>query len=315
MSERVLVTGGSGFIGSALVRALLERGDEVHWLLLPGDPAPNLAALRADVRVHGADLSDRAEVERAVRAARPEVVYHLAAVGVTEVNVDPALAVRVNVEGTLHLLAALDGDYRVFVNTGTCHEYGGNAPPFREDQDPRPELPYAIAKTAAWHFCRRLHRTRGWPIVTLRPFGVYGPRQGARAFVPACIAAALAGRPFDMTGGEQRRDMIYVEDVVRGFLHAAAAPEAAGGTFNLCTGTEVPLHEVASTIVALAGTGIEVRRGALPYREGEVWHLVGDNRRAREVLGWEPRVSLADGLARTVRAAREARQAVSEIGH
>ena len=302
MADRVFVTGASGFIGSTLVETLVRRGADVHCLLLPGDPAPNLRAVRDHVCLHCADLADRQAVEAVVREARPEAVLHLAAVGVTDVNVDPAFAVRANVEGTLNLLHALSGDYRVFVNTGTCHEYGDNRHPFREDQDPRPELPYAITKTAVWHFCRRFYRTRGWPIVTVRPFAVYGPRQPAKAFIPACIRAALSGTGFQMTGGEQQRDLIYVADIVEGFIHAATVPEAVGGTFNLCTGQEHALHDVARMIVAQTGNQIDVQRGALPYREGEIWHLVGDNTRARTILGWEPRISLEQGLARTIEA-------------
>jgi len=302
LGDRVLVTGGSGFIGSALVERLVGRGDEVYCTLLPGDEASNLAAVRDQVCILRADLADRSAVERAVREARPDVVYHLAAVGVTDIRVDPALAVRVNVEGALYLLLALDGNYRAFVNTGTCHEYGSNEPPFREEQDPRPELPYAITKSAVWRFCRRFYATRGWPIVTVRPFGVYGPRQGDRAFIPSCIAAALAGRAFKMTGGEQQRDVIYVGDVVEGFLCAADTPAAAGGTFNLCTGREVPLHQIAAQIVERIGGQAAILRGALPYRTAEIWHMVGDNTRARKVLGWTPRISLAEGLDHTIRA-------------
>jgi UDP-glucose 4-epimerase len=302
MTDRVLVTGASGFIGSALVEALVQRGAEVHCLLLPGDPAPNLDGVRQEVRIHCADLADQTAIEAVVSATRPQVVLHLAAVGVTDVHIDPALAVRVNVEGTLHLLAALDGDYRVFVNTGTCHEYGRNDPPFGEEQDPRPELPYAITKTAAWHFCNRFFKTKGWPIVTVRPFTVYGPRQATNAFIPSCIRAAQRGRDFDMTAGEQRRDFVYVGDIVEGFIRAATVPEAIGGTFNLCSGRETAIYDIARSVVAQMGDPIAIHRGALPYRASEIWRLVGDNTRAREILGWEPRISLAEGLRRTIAA-------------
>lgn len=304
MGKRVLVTGGSGFIGSHLVEALLQRGVEVHCLLLAGDAAAHLSGVRPHIVVHHADLVDPEAVQAVVATSRPEAVYHLAAVGVTDVHVDPAFAVRVNVEGTLNLLAALDGAYRVFVNTGTCHEYGDNEPPFREDQDPRPELPYAITKTAAWRFCARFHRTRGWPIVTVRPFSVYGPRQGANALIPTCIQAAQDGHDLDMTMGEQRRDFIYVEDVVEGFMRAAEIPQAIGGTFNLCTGQETTIYELARSVVEQVGSGIAIHRGALPYRSGEIWRLVGDNARARTVLGWQPQVTLEEGLRRTIDAAR-----------
>lgn len=304
MHSRVLVTGASGFIGSHLVEALVARGADVHCLVRPGRETPHLDGVRQAIHIHHADLTDRAAVTRAVRAALPEVVLHLAAAGVTDVHVDPALAVRVNVEGALNLLAALDGGYRVFVNTGTCHEYGDNEPPFREDQDPRPALPYAITKTAVWHFCRRFYQEHGWPIVTVRLFAVYGPRQPEQTFIPACIRAAQQGVVFRMTGGEQRRDFLYVTDAVAGLIRAASAPEAVGGTFNLCSGSEVTLYEVAQTIVACMGNRIAIERGALPYREGEIRRLVGDNTRARQVLGWTPQVSLEEGLRQTIETIR-----------
>ncbi len=300
MSERVLVTGGSGFIGSHLVEALLRRGDEVHTLLLPGDPALNLTAVREHVHLDHVDLVDFDTVKQAVTRIRPEVVFHLAAAGVTDVRADPALVARVNVEGTLNLLKALGGSYRVFVNTGTCHEYGNNEPPLREDQDPRPELPYAITKTAVWYFARRFYQTEGWPIVTVRPFTVYGPRQAPHAFIPACIRAARQGRDFEMTSGEQRRDFVYVTDIVEGFIRAASVLPAIGGTFNLCSGQGVPLYQVAEMILAAVGSTATIRRGALPYRDGEIWELVGDPTRAREILGWEPAISLPEGIRKTI---------------
>jgi nucleoside-diphosphate-sugar epimerase len=141
--------------------------------------------------------------------------------------------------------------------------------------------------------------------VTVRPFAVYGPRQATRAFIPACIDAARQGVDFRMTGGEQQRDLVYVTDIVEGFIRAATVPQAAGQTFNLCSGHETALYEVARTIVEQMGNPIAVQRGALPYRDGEIWHLVGDNARARSILGWEPRVPLADGLRRTIQAVTE----------
>jgi nucleoside-diphosphate-sugar epimerase len=235
---------------------------------------------------------------------------HLAAVGVTNVHIDPALAVRVNVEGTLHLLTALDGRYRVFLNVGTCHEYGKGDPPFAEDRPPRPSLPYAITKTAVWHFCQRFHAERGWPIVTVRPFSVYGPRQAGNTFVPSCIRAAQSHAGFPMTQGEQGRDWVFVSDVVEGMVRATTVDEAVGETLNLCTGQETALYDVARTIFGLVGRPAGIQRGALPYREGETWRLVGDNTRARTVLGWEPVVSLDVGLRRTIAATFE----TSEVG-
>ncbi|MBN1581115.1 MAG: NAD-dependent epimerase/dehydratase family protein [Anaerolineae bacterium] len=302
IKERVLVTGGSGFIGSFLVETLLQRGADVHCLLKPGDPAHNLASIRGEIQVYRADLNNLDVVQLVARDARPEVVFHLAAAGVTNVHIDPALVSRVNIEGTLNLLKALAGSYRVFVNTGTCHEYGSNEPPLREDQVPRPELPYAIAKTAVWHFCNHFYQTRNWPIVTVRPFAVYGPRQAPNTFIQACIRSAKSGTDFEMTPGEQQRDFVYVTDIVEGFIRAASVPQAVGGTFNLCSGHGAALYQVAQMIVAEMGHPIAIKRGALPYREGEIWELVGDTGRARSILGWTPHVSLQQGIQQTIEA-------------
>jgi UDP-glucose 4-epimerase len=302
MGERVLVTGGSGFIGSSLVEALLERGAEVHCLFRAHRQAERPAHTSASVRAHFADLTDRVAVQDAVDAAQPDAVVHLAAVGVQDVHIDPVAAVQVNVVGTLNLLQALQGRYRVFVNTGTCLEYGSNDPPFREDQDPRPELVYAISKTAAWRFCRHFHQTEGWPIVTVRPFGVYGPRQPTTAFVPLCIEAARRGQAFQMSPGDQTRDWVYISDVADGFLRALSAPQAIGGTFNLCSGIETTLYDLALAIITQMGSRIAINRGSQPYRDGEIRRLVGDNSRAQTVLGWAPRVSLAEGLRLTIEA-------------
>jgi dTDP-glucose 4,6-dehydratase len=302
---RYLLTGASGFIGSHLAEALVQRGGTVHCLLLPGDAAPNLAAIQDQIHIHRADLLDADSLSDLVRTASPEVVMHLAAVGVTDVSIDPILAVRVNIEGTLNLLSALDGGYRAFLNVGTCHEYAPGDQPFDESHPLRPVLPYAITKTATWHYCQRFHAMKGWPIVTVRPFSVYGPRQADNTFVPACIRAARGNVDFAMTAGEQGRDWIYVDDVVEGMICATMTDKARGGTFNLCTSYETTLYDTARAILAQMGDPVDIERGTLPYRVGEIWHLVGDNTRAQTVLGWKPTVSLDDGLRRTIAAIRQ----------
>lgn len=304
-AQRVLVTGASGFIGSFVAEALVRKGAETHCLLRPSSSTGHLRCVLEHLHIHRADLTDRDALDTVVKTAKPDSIFHLAAMGATNIHVSPTRAVRVNIEGTLNLLLALDGDYEAFVNTGTCHEYGGNTPPFHEDQDPQPELPYAITKTAAWRFCNRLVKTKGWPIVTVRPFAVYGPRQAGNTFVSACIRAASNGQNFEMTMGEQKRDWIYVGDVVEGMIRAAAVPEAVGGTFNLCTGHQATLYEVARLIVEQVGvirqtTPIAIHRGALPYRDGEIWQLVGDNSRARNILEWKPQVTLEEGIKETI---------------
>jgi len=299
---RVLVTGATGFIGSHLAERLVAEGAEVTLLIKPGASKANVTSILDKVHIHEVDLRDGQRVQELMRECRPRKVYHLAAVGVTDPGVDPRLAVQVNVIGTLNLLEALrETGCDCFVNTGTCYEYGHNTPPMREDQMVDPINAYAASKSAAWLFCNMYHRTHGYPIVTVRPFTVYGPRQSERALIPQVILHALRGEDFPMTGGEQGRDWIYVDDVVEGILRASLAEAAIGQVINLCTGEEHTVREVVEKVLELMGNPIQPLIGALSYRRGEIWHLVGDNARARELLGWEPQVSLEEGLQETVR--------------
>ncbi len=294
----VLVTGATGFIGPHLVRRLAAAGARVACLILNEAKG---CKLPPDAIGCAADLRDAAAVQTVVPAVRPALVFHLAAAGVTEFGVDPIAAVQVNVTGTLNLLMALeDTGYRRFLFVGTSHEYGDNLPPFHEDQPPAPADVYAASKSAAWLFCQMYHRTQGWPVVGVRPFGVYGPGQRLPAFLPALILSALRGHDFPMTGGEQVRDLVYVEDVVKGMIRAAATPGVEGQVFNLCSGEGISLAELARRTVALMGDPIRVKLGALPYRPGEIWRMVGDNARARQALGWQPTVPLDEGLRRTI---------------
>jgi len=316
---RVLVTGATGFIGSHLAERLVAEGAEVTLAVEPGASAANIAGILGKVRVHEVDLRDGQRVRQLVRECQPSKVYHLAAVGVTEPGVDPRLAVQVNVMGTLNLLEALRAtNCDCFINTGTCYEYGHNTPPMREDQMVDPINAYAASKSAAWLFCSMYHRTQGYPIVTVRPFTVYGPRQSKCALIPQTIISALRAEDFEMTGGEQTRDFIYVDDVVEGYIRASLSEKAIGQTINLGTEEERPIKYVVSRVLELMGPvlsplslgpktrgspkGHPVRPliGALPYRPREIWRLYSNSSKTRELLGWQPQVSLEDGLRRTI---------------
>jgi nucleoside-diphosphate-sugar epimerase len=295
----VLVTGAAGFIGQRLVGRLVEAGAQV-WVGLAPDEAPErVAALPAWVEQQIFDLRDAEAVRTAVAEASPRVIFHLAAVGVTNPQIDPTLALAVNAGGTVHLLEALrEREAARIVMVGTCHEYGDRESVEGLD----PFSAYAASKVAAWAFGRMYWRMYGLPVVTVRPFQVYGPGQPGCMLIPAAIDAALAGRDFPMTLGGQTRDFVFVKDVVAGMLAAAEAPGIEGESLDLGTGQACALRDVIALIWELTQAQGQVLHGALPYRPGEVMHSVADADRAARLTGWRAQVGLEEGLRRTVEA-------------
>ncbi len=229
-------------------------------------------------------------------------MFHLGAythVGKSWQRVDEC--VQTNVQGTANLLQALDGTgYERFVNVGTSEIYGDISVPFQEDKPVRPVSPYAATKYAAECLCRVFHQGHGWPIVMVRPFNAYGPRQTLDRIIPEVIIRALRGQDLRMTQGRQTREFNFVEDIVDGMVRCALVPGIEGELFNICCGEDVSIRAVTETILELLGHPVVAEFGALPDRPTEIWTMRGDNTRARERLGWKPQWSLEEGLSKTI---------------
>ena len=301
---KVLVTGGAGFIGSSLARALLERGDDVRILdnFSTGDRA-NLDGL--DVEIVEGELRSYERVHNAVRTT--EVVYHLGALGSVPRSVqDPLTSSAVNVEGTLNvLLAARDEGVRRVVFSSSTSVYGSTRQlPTREDSPPDPISPYGVAKLAAERYCISFSRVyESFESVVLRYFNVFGPRQSpfsqCAAVVPRFVTAIDAGRPVEIHGdGEQSRDFTYVGNVVDATVRAGDAAGASGEIFNVAAGSPASVNLIADTIGEILGKPVERRH--LPSRAGDIRNSWADLTKAERVLGYVPRVELAEGLRATV---------------
>jgi UDP-N-acetylglucosamine/UDP-N-acetyl-alpha-D-glucosaminouronate 4-epimerase len=306
MRPRVLVTGGAGFVGSNLVQALLERGDDVRVLdNFSTGQRQNLDGLDVDV-VEG-ELRSYERVHAAVRGV--EVVYHLGALGSVPRSVqDPLTSSAVNVEGTLNvLLAARDEGIRrvVFASSSSIYGNAGELPR-REETMPDPISPYGVAKLAAERYCVSFSRVyESFETVCLRYFNVFGPRQDPRsqyaAVVPLFITAIAAGTPVTVYGdGEQSRDFTYVANVVDASIRAAEAKGVSGLVLNVAAGAPATVNELAETVGTILDRPVE-RRHTDP-RPGDVRDSWADVSAAREALGWEPRIGLEQGLRLTAEA-------------
>jgi UDP-glucose 4-epimerase len=308
---RALVTGGAGFIGSNLVDALLERGDEVTILdnLSTGKRENIEWALANGAELAEVDIREADAVAELFARVQPEAVFHLAAqIDVRRSVADPALDARVNVEGTVNVLkAALAADVRRVVNTSTGGAiYGeGKILPAPEDHPVAPEAPYGQSKFCAEGYCDLFKRLHGLSTVSLRYGNVYGPRQdplGEAGVIAIFCGLLLEGGTAKVFGdGLQTRDYVFVGDVVAANL--TAAESAADGAFNIGTGVETSVIEVISALEPHAENGFEAEHA--PERPGEVRHIALDTARANGELAWEAQVALPDGLDRTLASLRE----------
>jgi UDP-glucose 4-epimerase len=298
---KVLVTGGGGFIGSNLVRALLERGDDVRVLdnFSTGNRA-NLSDLGGDVELVEGELRSYERVHAATR--RVEVVFHQGALPSVPRSVhDPLTTGAVNVEGTLNvLLAARDEGVHRVVFASSSSIYGNSRElPRVETQSPDPISPYAVSKLAAERYCVSFSRVYPLETVALRYFNVFGPNQDPTsqyaAAVPRFITAIADERAVPIYGdGEQRRDFTYVANVVGANLLAAEAENVSGAVINIATGRGVSVNELADAIGVTLGVPVE--REYEPERAGDVRDSWADVTRARALLGYEARVGLEEGL-------------------
>lgn len=305
----VLVTGAGGFIASHLVEMLVSRGARVRAFVRynsRGDPGL-LSLLPRDVfrsvDVVAGDLRDPSAVARAVVGVTH--VLHLGAlIAIPYSYLHPAEVVETNVMGTLNvLLAARAVGVERVIHTSTSEVYGtAQRVPIDETHPLQGQSPYSASKIGADKIAESFYDSYDLPVVTVRPFNTYGPRQSARAVIPAIITQALTQETIRLGNLDARRDLTFVSDTVEGFLKAAEAPKIEGKVLNIGTGSEVRIGDLAAEIISLVGrrVTIQVDPARLRPEKSEVQRLLADNRAAAERIGWKPQVGLQEGLQKTI---------------
>ena len=308
-SKRVAVTGAGGFIGSHLVEALVAAGADVSAIVRYNSRSDdgNLAFLppgiREAVTIHRIDLTDIDASRRALSGA--DIVFNLAAyIGIPYSYVSPQDTVMNNMATTMTvLLLAREGAIGKVMQTSTSEVYGSaRIVPIPETHPLQPQSPYSASKIATDSVALSFHYSFNIPLVVVRPFNTYGPRQSARAVIPSVAVQALAGGEIRVGAVDTTRDFNYVGDTVRGFMMCAASDQAVGEVINIGSGQEISIADTIDEIVKVAGRDARVIRDEARIRpeKSEVTRLWADISKARSVLGYEPEVALHEGLERTI---------------
>jgi nucleoside-diphosphate-sugar epimerase len=308
--EKYLVTGAAGFIGSNIVEKLLQQGDAVRVLdNLSTGKQSNIDLFGDRIEFLKGDIRNPEDCRKAVRGM--DYVLHQAALASVPRSVkDPVESNDVNINGTLNvLIAARDEGIKRVVYAASSSAYGDSPKlPKEESMTPNPLSPYAINKLVGEYYCRVFTELYGLETVALRYFNVFGPRQDPKseyaAVVPKFITLLLAGQSPEIYGdGEQSRDFTYVDNVVAGNLLAVKAPQAPGKMVNLACGGRYTLNELGQLLKEIIGSDAEIRHGQ--PRAGDVQHSCADIERAKNILGFEVKVSFEEGLKKTVAWYRE----------
>ena len=307
--KEVLVTGAGGFIGSHLTEALVKAGANVRVFIRYNsrDGRGNLEDLEPrvleQIEIIAGDLRDVDAIERSVKGCN--AVFHLGAlVGIPYSYKNPREVVETNIMGTFNVLtAARDHGVDRIVHTSTSEVYGSaRYVPIDEAHPLQGQSPYSASKIGADMLAESFYASFELPVVTIRPFNCYGPRQSARAIIPTLITQAIACEEIRLGNTDARRDFTFVTDTAEAFMRAAQAPEAVGKVINVGSGQEISIGQLAQVIInTVQGTSkIVVDEARIRPIRSEVNRLLADNRLAKETLGWEPGVSLEEGIKRTV---------------
>jgi NAD dependent epimerase/dehydratase len=307
--KKTLVTGAGGFIGSHLVEALVRMGAKVRAFVRYNSRG-DLGLLerlpkeiKEAIEVFAGDLKDPEALRQPIKGC--ELVFHLGSlIAIPYSYINPMDFVQTNVVGTANLLnACLGNDVEKIVHTSTSEVYGTAIYcPIDEKHPLQAQSPYSATKIAADKLAESYYKAFGLSVATVRPFNTYGPWQSARAVIPTIILQALNGDKIMLGSLHPTRDLTYVEDTASGLIEVAKSPHSIGEVINTGCGQEISIGELSQVILSIMGKEAEILAEDRRIRpeKSEVERLMCDNSKARELLGWEPRISLKEGLKRTV---------------
>jgi nucleoside-diphosphate-sugar epimerase len=301
--ERVVITGGTGFIGRHLVSALVQLGISPIVFTRSIIEQVHETELKEQANFLEVDLLDQQTVFDLFLDEEPDVVFHLAGSRGSGTKQESYLICsEANFKCTVKVIeAAQRANVSRIVTVGSAEEYGNQPGPLNEEMTLIPNSAYGLSKVEATKFALFMHSNADVPVTVLRPFSVYGPHQSRETFVAEAVRCAVKGLPFEMTEGTQKRDLIYVDDVVNALLVAANSRNTLGQVFNIGSGGARALREVAELIWTLTGSDPNLLKiGARIASPDELHNVWADISKAKTMLKWQPQISLEEGLRKTI---------------
>lgn len=297
MKNIFLITGASGFIGSVLLRRLIEQNQKVHLILRKNSRTWRIDDLLNKVTIHNSDLSNLEELTEIIQKIKPDIIYHLATNGAYSYQKDADQIIQTNILGTWNLLQACNSvDYELFVNTGSSSEYGFKKFAMRETDIVEPTSYYAVTKCAQTLLCSHIAKQEQRPIVTIRPFSVYGPYEEPKRFVPTLMNALMFNQEMNLVAPETARDQIYIDDMVDAYLKIDELKNNPGEYFNIGTGIQSTIKEVVETAIKITKKNAQFKWGTMEGRSWDTNNWVADISKARQLLKWTPKINLEQGL-------------------
>lgn len=300
--KEILITGGAGFIGANLVsKLLLLKKYNINLLVRPTTNLWRLKKTLPLLKMHKIDLAEKQKLTKIITKINPSAIIHLATFSQYRSQKDFEKMTDVNIKGTLNLLAATKNiNYEVFINTGSSSEYGIKDNPMKETDLLEPVSFYAATKVSSTLLCQVFSREYQKPIVTLRPFSVYGPMEEENRFIPTIIKALMKNKPIKLTSGKQRRDFTYIEDAVDAYIKVLShGKKLRGQILNIGTGTEYSNDDVVKALFKITAKKVEIEKGVFPKRIWDTPHWVADVSKAKRILNWKPKFNLEEGLKNT----------------
>ncbi|MGC1188531.1 MAG: GDP-mannose 4,6-dehydratase [Candidatus Acidiferrales bacterium] len=301
---RILVTGATGFVGSHLVKKLSEQKDHDLYTLQRYVTGRYVLGAEYGVKTMFCDLRDHFAVRAAIREVQPEAVIHLAAVSPVSYSYDhPNEVLNTNLIGTVNLAESCLREvphFKHFLFASTSETYGNGPVPKREETPQAPNSPYSVSKQAAEKYILYMWDAYKFPMTVLRPFNTYGRRDNTHFLVERMLVQMLRGETVKLGDPTPERDLLYVDDHADAYLTCLGNPKAIGSAFNFATGEKITVKALADKMTEMTGFRGQVLWNTIPRRPLDIQVLYGDASKAKSVLGWQAKVSLEEGLRRTI---------------